>query len=593
MLCITASVPQNSMPFPTTTLPRRSPLLKDHADIAVPPSKEDFVMAGNLRKRRGGFGKMSQNKWKNRCFVLLKTGNLCYFQADSFKSVNFCEPPRGILTLDEDVVISKNTRPDGDLAGAMWLVIQGGGQRWKLSSETPGEIKRWEEALRSMAKGPVSSARISVNAMRSPTFDSNRTKTVSALHSGLQERTPTPSPRSMSGERIRVPTARAIGAKESESGETHIRGAWTLACVLTAVDVVCYFIHQRESSLETFFAAVFLLNLVVGWGLQRSTTRLASRDHGGVPLIHGDDVGPLRVALKRRFPAKKDSQPVAMGDVGEIACGIPVASSTTQHNDGPAGALTAPPHSWSNGVDSIFRVRGKGYMQDRIKVPPAESLYDMVGLDMFSTEARVGNMASEVVLDPIAKDLPEVSIPGVPPLLVINVQLPSAPPALMTSAEDGPGYQCVLYFRMKDSTARAIENLDTASEGVRLWVTYCERVGVDDDFHGRFKCIAVIANSESLGLPSFVTKYNGKPVLINRSGHWVKGENYIENTINVHRFSFIAKKSLHTLKALFKDMVLHLGFTIEGRAAEELPESLLACSTLHYPMLERVVEFDV
>lgn len=33
------------------------------------------------------------------------------------------------------------------------------------------------------------------------------------------------------------------------------------------------------------------------------------------------------------------------------------------------------------------------------------------------------------------------------------------------------------------------------------------------------QCIAVIANSESLGLPSFVTKYNGKPVLINRSGH--------------------------------------------------------------------------
>lgn len=32
------------------------------------------------------------------------------------------------------------------------------------------------------------------------------------------------------------------------------------------------------------------------------------------------------------------------------------------------------------------------------------------------------------------------------------------------------------------------------------------------------QCIAVIANSESFGLPSFVTKYNGKPVLINRSG---------------------------------------------------------------------------
>lgn len=66
-------------------------------------------------------------------------------QAGSFDSVNFCEPPRGILTLDEDVVISKNTPPDGDFTGTSSLVIQGGGQRWKLSSEAPGEINRWEE----------------------------------------------------------------------------------------------------------------------------------------------------------------------------------------------------------------------------------------------------------------------------------------------------------------------------------------------------------------------------------------------------------------------------------------------------------------
>lgn len=70
----------------------------------------------------------------------------------------------------------------------------------------------------------------------------------------------------------------------------------------------------------------------------------------------------------------------------------------------------------------------------------------MVGLDIFSTEARVGNMASEVVLDSVTKNLPEVPIVGVPPLLVINVQLPSAPPALMTSAEDGPGYQVGLHL---------------------------------------------------------------------------------------------------------------------------------------------------
>lgn len=67
------------------------------------------------------------------------------FQAGVFDSVNFCDPPRGILTLDEDVIISKYPRADGDGTGDMALIIQGGGQRWKLCSEAPGEINRWEE----------------------------------------------------------------------------------------------------------------------------------------------------------------------------------------------------------------------------------------------------------------------------------------------------------------------------------------------------------------------------------------------------------------------------------------------------------------
>ena len=50
-----------------------------------------------------------------------------------------------------------------------------------------------------------------------------------------------------------------------------------------------------------------------------------------------------------------------------------------------------------------------------------------------------------------------------------------------------PFAQCVLYFRLKASTARAMKNLDTASEGVRLWVSYCQHLGKEDDFHGRFK----------------------------------------------------------------------------------------------------------
>lgn len=32
-----------------------------------------------------------------------------------------------------------------------------------------------------------------------------------------------------------------------------------------------------------------------------------------------------------------------------------------------------------------------------------------------------------------------------------------------------------------------MEHLETASEGVRLWVAYCQHMGVDDEYHGRFK----------------------------------------------------------------------------------------------------------
>lgn len=33
------------------------------------------------------------------------------------------------------------------------------------------------------------------------------------------------------------------------------------------------------------------------------------------------------------------------------------------------------------------------------------------------------------------------------------------------------------------------------------------------------QCVCIIANYEALGIPTFVTRYNGKPVLINRSGN--------------------------------------------------------------------------
>ena len=80
--------------------------------------------------------------------------------------------------------------------------------------------------------------------------------------------------------------------------------------------------------------------------------------------------------------------------------------------------------------------------------------------------------------------------------------------------------------------------------------------------------------------PSFVTAYNGKPVLIRSTGLVTKGVNYIEIDINVHNFGTLARKGMEVMFENFSEMVIDLGFTIEGRLDEELPEALLGKVTL-------------
>jgi len=45
----------------------------------------------------------------------------------------------------------------------------------------------------------------------------------------------------------------------------------------------------------------------------------------------------------------------------------------------------------------------------------------------------------------------------------------------------------------------------------------------------------MVKNMEALDLPSFIQSYNGKPVLITKSGSLMKGEGYMEMDIRVHR----------------------------------------------------------
>lgn len=85
-------------------------------------------------------------------------------------------------------------------------------------------------------------------------------------------------------------------------------------------------LSAAQASAQAFFAAVMFANLAVAAGILRRTPVVGHEGVTGVPLIHEDEVAPLRTSLRKRFPVKKDPpSPSLGGDVGEDACGIPSA----------------------------------------------------------------------------------------------------------------------------------------------------------------------------------------------------------------------------------------------------------------------------
>ncbi|EGD75876.1 hypothetical protein PTSG_07988 [Salpingoeca rosetta] len=89
-------------------------------------------------------------------------------------------------------------------------------------------------------------------------------------------------------------------------------------------------------------------------------------------------------------------------------------------------------------------------------------------------------------------------------------------------------------------------------------------------------------NFRELGLPTLLEGYNGKPALIKATGTVCRGKDnaFLEMCINVHSFPVLTRKSIHSLRGKMKQMVVHLGTTIEGHADDELPERIAFCCRL-------------
>ena len=278
---------------------------------------------------------------------------------------------------------------------------------------------------------------------------------------------------------------------------------------------------------------------------------------------------------------------------------VPAAGSTCVHlkdpSDIPQNAKGETFAGWCNVPGEILAIRSHGYAVTKKKVPSPGELYECIHLEVFESPQRYPDMAKRVQLPKVEfDDDVQLKTWRCPDLFIISIALPTDPPRMGKASSDGGGYTITMYYRMKAETREILRRVtadgyDPSSEvikedeiqtskvnAVRLLEEWIRRAPTDHKFQSRFKIVPNAHNLKEIGMPSWISKYNGKPFLIKRPG--VTGFLFahpelscVEFDVSLHPFPYLAKQAICFMKeSYFKKVLVSFGFVIEGRADDEV-----------------------
>lgn len=256
-----------------------------------------------------------------------------------------------------------------------------------------------------------------------------------------------------------------------------------------------------------------------------------------------------------------------------------------------SGLHPVPVKQWQDPGGSVFMVRTRDYNKTKKKEPSGPSIYKLLAVDLYSFEFKLSHIAKHVQL-PTPPPLGDLSsLPAkerLPPLLVINIQLPDYPPSLFAKG-DGQGCSLVYYFGLPDGWTPEFES-NKAALGLAQRLIHGGTEADNTPTRDRLKLMPRIANVDEWAVTgplssteqALLRRYNDKPLMTRPQHKFYTGSNYFEIDLDVHNYAYLARKAFTGFTSRLDSVIFDNAFIIQGNRPEELPELVLGAARMSY-----------